>query len=284
MTTAPATHDAPAQVLPSPVARSLRRLTGMATAEMRMLLRNKVAFFYAVAMAPLMVLMLMNLPMVTMLAESMPHGGLATMITTTLVLMGLSLAVYYNLTTAVVARRESLVLKRLRSGSAHPAEILASVALPNVFVLLAQTILVLAATCAAFGAPAFTNPLLVLVGLGLGAVFFSICAFQTGVSTRTVEASQLTTMPGVLLFMGISGMVVPLSSMPERVESLMHLLPVVPVSELVMLGLNGTTMDGRHLGLAETWAAAAQPVAVMVAWTIACGWYLRRTMAWEPRR
>lgn len=284
----PSRSDLPAPVNPRPASVRLRlsprRLGGLVRAELKMMLRNKVSVFYAVAMGPLMVLMMAQLPMVKNLADVMPRGGLATMFTTMLTVIGLTLVIYYNLTTAVVARREALVLKRLRSGSCSTLEILASVALPNVLILLVQVALVLAAVCAAFGAPAFTNPVLLVLALALGAALFSILSFQTGVHTRTVEAAQLTTMPGILLFLAISGLVLPLDAMPDGMERAAHLLPVAPIADLVMLGLNGATLDKQLHDFGSSWGAAAQPVAVLVFWIALGAWYLNRTMAWEPRR
>ncbi|MEL4504501.1 ABC transporter permease [Luteococcus sp. H138] len=280
----PAATTAPTTPARTAARFSPRRLGGLALAELRMMLRNKVSVFYAVAMGPLMVLMMAELPIIKQLADAMPRGGLATMLTTNLAVIGLSLVVYYNLTTAVVARREALVLKRLRSGSASTLEILTALALPNVLIFLVQVLLVLAVVSVVFGAPTFTNPVLLVLGLVLGAIFFSLCSFQTGVSTRTVEAAQLTTMPGILLFIAISGLVLPLSMLPDRLERAAHLLPVAPVAELVMLGLNGTTLDKQSHDFGASWVVAAQPVGVMVFWIVLSAWYLNRTMAWEPRR
>ncbi|MEL4358024.1 MULTISPECIES: ABC transporter permease [unclassified Luteococcus] len=282
-TTATPTPTSPANT--APVARfSPRRLAGLARSELIQLLRNKVSVFYAVAMGPLMVLMLAELPMIKTLADVMPRGGLATMLTTTLAVTGLGLVIYYNLTTAVVARRETLVLKRLRSGCSSVLEILTALALPNVLIFWLQVALVLAVVSALFGAPSFTNPLLLVLGLGLGAVFFAIASFLTGVSTRTVESAQLTTMPGIMLFLGLSGLLIPLSVFPDAGQRVIQWLPVAPVAELVMLGLNGTTLDKQTHTFAGSWQAAAQPVAALLGWILLAGWYLNRTMRWEPRR
>lgn len=279
-TTARTAHTTSAR----PRSSSPRRLLGLVRAEMTMLLRNKVAVFYAVAMAPFMVLALSQMPSVQTMASAMPKGGLATMLTVMLAVTGLSLSIYYNLTTAVVARRESLSLKRLRSGECSATEILTSVATPNLAIFLLQVVLVLAAVSATFGAPAFTNPVLLVLALLLGAVFFALASFVTGISTRNVEAAQLTTMPGILVFLAVSGLMIPLDMLPDSASTVVRLLPVAPITELLTLGLGGADLDKQLHSFAGTWQAAAQPVAVMVAWIVLAAWYLGRHMAWEPRR
>jgi ABC-2 type transport system permease protein len=47
-------------------------------------------------------------------------------------------AVYYNLVTALVARREQLVLKRLRTGESTDPEILAGTAAPAIAIAWAE--------------------------------------------------------------------------------------------------------------------------------------------------
>ncbi|MGO4957107.1 ABC transporter permease [Luteococcus sp. Sow4_B9] len=268
----------------SPVRRSLRRIGSLTRAELKMLLRSKVSFFYAVTIAPLMVLMLAQLPAVQQADERLGKGGIATMLTAILVITGLGIAIYYNLTTATVARREALVLKRLRTGEATPMEILVAIASPNVLIFVVQVALVLAALSAVFGAPPFTNPVLVVLAMVLGAILFAIASFLTSAITRTVESSQLTTMPGMFLALGISGLMMPLSTFPENWALAFQLLPVAPVSDLVQMGLNGVTLEGELLTAAGTWRAAVRPTLVLLAWIGAGAWFLGRTMVWEPRR
>ncbi|WP_420175222.1 ABC transporter permease [Luteococcus sp. OSA5] len=262
----------------------LGRIASLTRAELKMLLRSKVSFFYAISLAPMMVVLMAEMPATKKLMEAMPSGGAATMITAILVISGLSLAIYYNLTTATVARREALVLKRLRTGEASATEVLVALASPNLLIFALQVLLVLAITAAAFGSPQFTNPVLFVLALLLGAVFFAIVSFLTSVHTRTVEASQLTTMPGIFLFLAVSGLLIPLSVIPERLQLVFELLPVAPIADLVLMGLNGTTLDGQHLSTGQTWGTAVQPILVMVIWIVAAGWQLHRTMDWEPRR
>ncbi|MFC4555320.1 ABC transporter permease [Georgenia faecalis] len=261
-----------------------RRLLALARAEVTLLSRNTVAVFYAVAAAPLVVFALGTSGLMDDIASAAPGGGTTTLLIALLVLMGMSMSVYINLTTAVVARREALVLKRLRTGETRAWEILAALALPNVLIFLLQVVLVTAALSAVMDAPALTNPLVALLGMLLGGAVFAELAYLTGARTRTVESAQLTTMPLFLLGFFASGLLIPMPMLPDAVGTVLRYLPVYPVMELVTIGIGGATIEGDPLTLAETFTAAAQPLAVMAAWALVLGYAVVKYMRWEPRR
>jgi ABC-2 type transport system permease protein len=92
-------------------------------------------------------------------------------------------------------------------------------------------------------------------------------------------------MPALWLPLVFSGLLFPLAMLPEPLRWVAEALPLTPVVELLRLGLTGTTAaDGHHLGLAASFGAAAAPVLVLAAWTIAGAWAARRWFRWEPRR
>lgn len=260
-----------------------RRFAALARAELTLLTRSKVSLFYSLALAPLMVWVLSLTPAVSVLAESMPQGGMAATIIAALTAMGLCTAIYYNLTTAFVARRESLTLKRLHAGECRPVEILAAVAVPNLIVFVAQLVLLLLVS-PLLGAPRFTNPILFVLALLLGAVFFTLLSYITATTTRTVESSQLTTMPGMLAAMLLSGLVIPVAVLPDSFAIVMMSLPMAPVVDLALLGLNGTTIQGTSHEFLDSWAAAGRSLVVMMAWCVAAALLLKRTVRWEPVR
>ncbi|MEE6272978.1 ABC transporter permease [Georgenia sp. MJ206] len=281
--TPPATR--PASTGPSArTGSAARRLRALARAELTLLVRNRVAVFYAVLAAPAFVLALGSSGLLDNIASVMPGGGMATMLIVLLVLMGMSMSVYINVTTAVVARREALVLKRLRTGESRAWEILTAVAAPNVAIFLLQVVLVTGALSLVMEPPALTNPLVALVGVVLGGVVFAQLAFLTGVLTRTVESAQLTTMPLFLLAFFASGFIVPLPVLPDAVGEVLSRLPVYPVTELVTIGIGGASATGEQLSLGETFTASLEPVAVMVVWAVLLGYAVVRSMRWEPRR
>ena len=92
-------------------------------------------------------------------------GGAA--VVTSLTAFTLLFVVYYNLVTALVARREELVLKRLRTGETSDAEILAGTAAPAVAIAWGQILIGAVAAVTAFGMGLPANPLVVLAAIVL---------------------------------------------------------------------------------------------------------------------
>ncbi|MGC5615847.1 ABC transporter permease [Georgenia sp. Z1491] len=261
----------------------LGRIASLAAAELKVLGRNSVAAFYAVLMAPAMVLLMTTLPIWEDIAGT-AGPAMSVRVLGMLVVFGIVMAIYYNLTTAAVARRESLALKRQVSGTARPWEVLTALAVPNVAVFLAQVVVVLGVVIWRMEMPAMTNPLIAVVGILLGAVVFALLSYVTTIVTRTAESAQLTTMPMMLVGLVISGALVPMSVLPDRAQTVLELLPVLPVTELVSIGFGGTTLAGQDLSLAQTFAEAGRPVAVLAVWAVVLAAVVSRRMPFEPRR
>jgi ABC-2 type transport system permease protein len=198
--------------------------------------------------------------------------------------VALNLFVYYQLVTSLVARREELVLKRLRTGEATDLEILAGTAAPAVAIAWAQLVLAGITSAALFGFSTPVNVLLVLLALVLGSLVFVLLATATTPLTRSVELAQLTTTPMLLVPLNFSGLYFPLTNLPEPLEQLCRLLPLTPVVELLRLGLSGTTPGGGTVELAGSFGPAVRPVLVLLAWVLVAGWATRRWFRWEPRR
>ncbi|MET8582966.1 ABC transporter permease [Streptomyces collinus] len=183
-------------------------------------------------------------------------------------------AVYSALVNAYVARREELVLKRLRTGELTDAEILTGTALPAVGVGLAQALL-LCAGCAVLlrtGAP--RAPYLTLLGLVAGLVLSAALAALTASFTRSVESGQITALPLVLVTMVGSGVAVPTEVLPHRLASVCAFLPLSPAVRLVRAGWTGR-LDAPE---------ALVTVAAALAWTVVAVFAVRRWFRWEPRR
>ncbi|MER5257801.1 MULTISPECIES: ABC transporter permease [unclassified Streptomyces] len=190
--------------------------------------------------------------------------------------IGISLlfAVYSALTTVFAARREELVLKRLRTGELRDPEILAGAALPSVAIGLTQCV-VLAVGCGLLldaGAP--SAPHLAVVGVLLGLVMCTAIAAVTGSFSRSVESAQVMAMPLTFVSMFGSGLFVPFEVMPDKLASVCELLPLSPVITLVRGGWTGELSGTETLGA----------LATAVAWTVVSVFAVRRWFRWEPRR
>ncbi|MFF7714784.1 ABC transporter permease [Streptomyces sp. NPDC007988] len=248
------------------------RLGALGRAELTLLVRNRTALFVALLMPVAMVGALRG----TLGGMDLAGAGLSIeeALVTGGVGMVLILVVYLNLTSAFVARREELVLKRLRTGEVSDTEILAGTALPAAALALAQSVLVVVAGVAILGADGPRRPELLAAGLLLGTVVMTALAAATSAITRTVESAQITTLPLFMVSAGGSGLFIPLDVLPDRVASVCELLPMTGVMRLVEAGVSGGADAGQLTGAALN----------ALAWTVISVFAVRRWFRWEPRR
>lgn len=259
----------------------LRRIVALARAEGRLLARNRATLATGVLMGPLMAGFLALLQ----LGRATDGPAFATFVVCMLMTWCVLMAVYHNLTAIFVARREERVFKRMSTGEATAWEALVAASTPSAVIVLAQTLLGAGLAFAAFGLPSFTNPLLVLVGIA-GAVV--VCVALAAVSTKftsTVESAQYSTMPILMVLIFTSGTNFPLSALPEGLQRAASFTPLNAASDLMSIGLNGSTLLGRSVdGFLASCQAAAFPTAVLAGWVVVTVIAARRTMRFEPRR
>ncbi|MFF0385033.1 ABC transporter permease [Streptomyces sp. NPDC004286] len=251
---------------------SLRRMRALARAELTLLGRNKGVVFTAL-IVPL------TLPLTARQAIGrleLEQLGLnvGTVMLPAAVGFTFLFAVYASLVNAYVARREELVLKRLRTGELSDPEILTGTALPALALGLAQALLLCAgcATLLHLGPP--KAPHLALLGLLTGLVTSAALAALTSTFTRSVESAQVTALPVVFASMLGSGIMVPIEAMPDRLARICEFLPLSPAVRLVRGAWTGHLSAYEALG-ASAAALAWAAVAVVAAWH----WF-----RWEPRR
>jgi ABC-2 type transport system permease protein len=250
----------------------------LAAAETRLLLRNRTAVMSSVLL-PLAVVAAVG-------AITVSNGGTVNGPGLVVSALGVTLTfvTFYNLVTTFVARREELVLQRMRTGELTDAEVLLGTAVPTLVVTVVQVVLVAVGVgvLGEWSAPVdVVLPLLAL--LGGGAVMVVLAAVSTSF-TRTVEAAQFTTMPLVLTATTLSGLLIPLSGFPEQVAQVARFLPLTPVIELSRLGLVGQTWDGQAVDTAGAWAASPLPLAVLAGWLVGGAILARLVFRWAPRR
>ncbi|MEU8851083.1 MULTISPECIES: ABC transporter permease [unclassified Streptomyces] len=247
------------------------RMTALARAEVTLLGRSRGTLFAALFVPLLLPFSVREAAKGMDLAEA--GLSLGTVVLPASIGFSLLYAVYATLVSVYTARREELVLKRLRTGELKDAEILAGAALPAVVTGIAQS-LVLAVGCAVLldvGAPA--APHLAVLGLLLGVVLCASLGAVTASFTRSVESAQVTTLPVVFLSMIFSGMFVPLEVLPDRVASVCEFLPLTPVITLLRGGWTGDLSAYEVIG----------PVVTGLAWTVLGVLAVRRWFRWEPR-
>ena len=254
-----------------------RRIGALARGELRLFLRNRTAVINSVLLPLLLVAAVPALG----IDGDLPLGPqlLVTAVGVTLVFL-----TYYNLVITYVARREDLVLQRLRTGELTGLEVLLGTAVPTLAVTLGQICLVATglAVLGEWSAPVdYVLPLVAVLG---GAVLMTVLAAASTSFTRTAESAQVTTLPLVVATSGLSGLITPLSVFPDTLATIARLLPVTPVVELLQLGLAGVTWDGETVDAAGAWSAAVLPLAVLAGWLVLGTVAATRGFRWAPRR
>jgi ABC-2 type transport system permease protein len=238
-----------------------------------LVMRNRMTLAYAVV-TPLLPLLLL------LLGERGDEEAGATTLATT-VLMALLFPVYYNLLSMFVARRDELVLKRLRTGEVRDAELVLSMALPGIVVTLVVTVLaVVVALVAGLSLP--LNPVLLLLAVVTACGAFSAFALWTAFWTRTAESAQMTSLP--VIAVATIGLLKPL--LPQHTHWWLDLLPGTAVADLLRIswfGLDPDPTSGDTFGFLATWTEALPALGVLVAWTALAVWLATRSMRWEPR-
>ncbi len=187
--------------------------------------------------------------------------------------MVLILVVSMGLVSALVARREELVLKRPRTGEASDLELLAGAALPSGAIALAQCAVLTAGGIALLDLPAPRRPELLVLGLLAGVALLTAAAATT-VITRNVESAGITTLPFFLVSAMGSGMLVPTDVPPDAVADVCRLLLLSGVMEFVRAGWFGVG-EARALHTAGL---------NTLAWGTITVFAVRRWFRWEPRR
>jgi ABC-2 type transport system permease protein len=176
----------------------------------------------------------------------------------------------------------------LRSGPLSDAEVLGGSVLGAILLYLVQSavIVVIIATVLDGGPPA--DPVLMLLGMVLGAAVFALLATALSGVTPTAELAQLTVMPLLLVSLLGSGFMFPLDGLPTAVRAVAQVLPLTPVVEVVRTAYLGRdfTSGGDHgaLGFVETWTTCVPALLNLIAWIVVGAWLARRYFRWEPRR
>ncbi|MEU5837616.1 ABC transporter permease [Streptomyces diacarni] len=251
---------------------SPRRIRALARAELTLLVRNRASLFVALLLPIVLTFSTKTA------AEQADLSGTGLSVGTAVlpgsVGMVLLFAVYSNLVGVYVARREELVLKRLRTGEANDVEILGAAALPSVAIGLIQSAVLLIGGALLLDTGVPSRPDLLVAGLLLGTLMMVTLAAASAAVTRTAELAQLTPMPLMLATFAGSGLFVPLEVFPDTLAEVCRWLPMTPVTDL----LRGAWTE--QLSGMETLRA----LAVAVGWTVLGGYALRKRFRWEPRR
>jgi ABC-2 type transport system permease protein len=220
-------------------------------------------------------------------------GGVNAAGYTTLGFVGLAMVTsFVNLLNAVVARRDELVLKRLRGTEVPPAAIFAGQLAVSAVVLLIQTVVLGGVSVIWFHCPMPADPVLLLVTLAVGYLAFGAFAFALSGFTPSAETAPLVATPVLLLCMFGAGVFTPLQSLPAVLRVPARDLPLAPVIRSMRTawfgrGFGHESWGGAplpHHTLLQGWQSAAPGLLITAAWLAAAVVVTRRSFRWEPRR
>ncbi|MEV4558580.1 ABC transporter permease [Kitasatospora sp. NPDC049285] len=208
-------------------------------------------------------------------------------------LLGLALVTsFVNLLNSVVARREELVLKRLRGTEVPPSAIFAGQLGAGAVVVLIQALVLGGVAVGWFGAPLPADPALLLLTLLGGYLLFSVLAVALSGVTPSTESAPLVATPVLVLCMFGAGVFTPLTALPDWLRGPAHALPLSPVIESLRTAWFGREFGGESwsggplpvLDLPHGWASAGPSLLLLAAWLAAAAMLSRRLLRWEPRR
>ncbi|WP_405446962.1 ABC transporter permease [Streptomyces erythrochromogenes] len=251
-------------------ASAIRQMKALFRIEWKLFNRIKANYLFAV-FVPLMILVAMRAVQDQLdIAQYGLNAGPLMVSTATGTLLIFTL--YSSVTGLYVARREELVLKRLRTGEVSDPVILAGGASMYVTIAVVQIVLVATVLSVMFGA-APRAPLAALAGLATGVALMTAMAAATAALCRTVESVMVATLPAVFVLPMISGVYIPREVLPD---ALGEALLFAPLSSTVDLIRSGWTDE-------LTWGAVLVRVVLTAAWTALFAWIAIRKFRWEPR-
>lgn len=261
---------------------SWNRYRSLAMAEIRQYLRNKTLLFMAIVF-PIGVGLLMQF----MGGDEQPANAQvqAAISMEVFFLITLMFVQFYSVLSMTTARRDERVLKRLRTGEARSAEIIAALATPGAIMSLLLTALMSGILIIYTGDIPRTG-ILLLLAIVLGIVISTGLALLTSSITANAEAAQMTSLPVMVLAMLSQS---PLrSTLPDQIQDPLARTPFALLGDLTFIEWTGQPLtsdaaptDGE---LTTTLATAMNPLALMLVWSIALMWAAFRYMKWETNR
>ena len=265
-----------------PATSWLRQTLRLTRTELTLFLRYKTAWMYVVL--PL----IMFMPALAGPSVELFEGftttelGLAGAIGGIGVILGIGHA-----SNVFTARRESLVLKRLRVSGVPQSAIFGAMMVFVFVVALAVTALV-AAALFAVGQLLPADPLMLVFSVFLGVVAMSLIGLLITPLVRNAEAAQMAAMVPLLILLYLSGIVLPLEAMGDGVRQVAQLLPVFPTVEMAQAAYSGHDVFGgvegaEAMGFVGLWLSALPSIGLMLGWIAVLSLLVRRYFRWDPR-
>jgi ABC-2 type transport system permease protein len=271
------TTTTPTRAGTPPTSTAATKVAALALSETRLMLRNRTvavsSVFLPIAMGALFAY--------TFRSNIGDGDGGQSLVFASLVAAQLAvvvgMTVYVTATQTVVARRHSLVLKRMRTSGLPDAGLLVATLTPCVVIALVQLLLFVPFDIY-LGVAAMADPLaMVLAALG-GLALALAAAMATTAVTATPERAQITTLPMVFVLLGaaVAAAVLPVTGWWAAVAA----VPGASIGLLVRFAFLGGAWEAGAGGL----PAVLPALVALVAWPVVFWVLARRSFRWEPRR
>ena len=201
----------------------------------------------------------------------------------------------YNLVSAVTARRDALIYKRLRTSALPDTSIFAGEGAAAAVPTLAVAVLLVLFGIVVLRSGAPSNIPLLVVGLLLGTVMFvSLAIGVSGVLPGSGTSIWVIT-PFMVFFMLCSGIFTPLSSLPGPLPQIAAYLPMSPVVGILRTAYLGgdfasenavlsVVAPGAPVGILGGFGASIGAICIMVAWSVIGFVFARKFFRWDPKR
>jgi ABC-2 type transport system permease protein len=275
MTTVEANSRAAMSARTSPRGATLALVGHQLRYELLMFWRNRQSRFFTIALPVIFLLIF----------ASIWHGDTVTVAGGTIdesvyyvpgiITLGIVSAAFNNLVISVTASRESGIFKRRRATPIPAAVLIAARALSAMVVALVMTVILLLIGWAAYGANVSpgTAPGLVVAVL-VGAAAFCCLGFAVASVITNADSAQPLTQAIILPLYFISGVFIPLSTMPGWLTDIAAYFPVRHLAESLLTAYNphstGNGIAWSHLGIVAIWGVVGLLVAL-------------RRFSWLPR-
>ncbi|MEV2278432.1 ABC transporter permease [Nocardiopsis sp. NPDC049922] len=186
------------------------------------------------------------------------------------------------------ARRESLVLKRLRVSGVPPLVIFGATTAIIVFFSLVVAVVMVGLIALMLGETP-DDPLMLAVAVALNAAVMTLVGLLLTPYVRNAESAQMVSVLPMMGLLLVGGVYFPMDFLPEGVRQVVELLPVAPTVQLAQAAYTGYDVFGGYAG-AEVpgylglWAGALPEVGVMLAWMVLLSLLVTRVFRWDPRQ
>lgn len=230
--------------------------------------RNRESAIF-VFLFPVLLFLLLS----TVYSGSYRGRPLTDYLTTALIAYGVANTTFGGLAITLVIRRESGILKRIRSTPLPSAVYLAGVLCSSLLVFTVQALTIVAIGKLLYDAHLPSDVLSLALSFGLGAICFAGMGIGLSSLIRSAEGSSAIVNVVVLPMTFLSGGFGPTREFPEVLRLVADALPLTYLIDLV----TGVVFEGK--------AFWDQPraIAVLAAWGLAGALVAWRRFGWEPR-